>query len=160
MQEIVIPFQIVIGTLRPQGYPLRALCGERKAEATMSPPLLTGSPADMGVELGNMLLQAPIRRLLIEAARDAIEQGARMQMQLVIEPPELVALPWEWMALHKGEQHWQPALREDYTLVRISPRAIRPLPPRRVSGPLRLLIAVARGYEETADTLGEALIEP
>lgn len=160
MQEIVIPFQIVIGALTPQGYPLRALCGERTAEATMSPPVLTASPAEMGVELGNMLLQAPIRSLLIEAAREAIEQGARMQMRLVIEAPELVTLPWEWIALHKGEQHWQPALREDYTLVRMSTRAIRPLPPRRVSGPLRLLIAVARGYEATADTLGEALIEP
>ncbi|RMD78285.1 MAG: polysaccharide deacetylase, partial [Chloroflexi bacterium] len=81
MQEIVIPFQIVIGTLRPQGYPLRALCGERTAEATMPPPVLTASPAEMGVELGNMLLQAPIRSLLIEAAREAIEQGARMQIQ-------------------------------------------------------------------------------
>ncbi|MDW8405542.1 polysaccharide deacetylase [Chloroflexus sp.] len=160
MQEIVIPFHIVIGARAPQGYPLRATCGGRSAEETMPPLVLTRPPAEASVELGEWLLPASIRRLLIEAAREAAEHGARMQLRLEVAAPELAALPWEWLALSSGEQRWQPAIRDDYPLVRISARALRPLPPRRVSGPLRMLIAVARGQEAVADALGEALIEP
>lgn len=160
MQEVVIPFHIVIGARAPQGYPLRATCGGRSAEATMPPPVLVKPPAEPATELGEWLLPAPIRRLLIETAREAAEHGARMQLRLEVAAPELAVLPWEWLALSNGEQQWQPAIRDDYPLVRVSPRALRPLPPRRVAGPLRMLIAVARGYEAVADALGEALIEP
>lgn len=160
MQEVVIPFHIVIGARAPQGYPLRATCGGRSAEETMPPPVLVKPPAESATELGEWLLPAPIRRLLIETAREAAEHGARMQLRLEVAAPELALLPWEWLALSNGEQQWQPAIRDDYPLVRISPRALRPLPPRRVAGPLRMLIAVARGYEAVADALGEALIEP
>jgi len=159
MQEIVIPFHIQIATRTPQGYPLRATCGGRRAEAVMPPPVVSETPAVAGSELGELLLPPPLRQLLIETAREAIDHKARMQLRLEIEAPELVVLPWEWLSLSRGDQHWQPAIRDDYTLVRVSARSPRPLPPRRVAGPLRLLIAVARGYEAVADALGEALVE-
>ncbi|NTV63894.1 MAG: polysaccharide deacetylase [Oscillochloris sp.] len=50
---------------------------------------------------------------------------------------------------------WQPATREDYTLVRIG-AAVRP-PPLPVAPPLRLLIAAATGCDRAADMLGTAL---
>ncbi|WP_298815835.1 polysaccharide deacetylase [Chloroflexus sp.] len=160
MQEIIIPFHIVIGARTSQGYPLRATGGGRSAEAVALPLVLTQPVAAAGNELGQWLLPVPIRRLLIDLAREASARGARMQLRLEVAAPELAALPWEWLTLTSGEQQWQPAIRNDYPLVRVSARSLRPPPPCRVKGPLRVLIAVAYGHEAVADKLGEALIEP
>ncbi|MEF3273628.1 MAG: polysaccharide deacetylase [Chloroflexus sp.] len=160
MQEIIIPFHIVIGARTPQGYPLRAQGGGRSVEAMMPPPVLTQPLSEAGEVLGEWLLSPPIRRLLLDLAQEAAERSARMQVQLEVAAPELAVLPWEWLTLSNGEQRWQPAIRDDYPLVRISVHTVPPLPPCRVAGPLRVLIAVAHGHEAIADALGEALIEP
>ncbi|WP_322814590.1 polysaccharide deacetylase [Chloroflexus sp.] len=157
MQEILIPFHILVSARTPQGYPLRATCAGRSAEVIMPP--LAGATIP-GNELGEWLFPAPIRQLLIETAHEAIEHKARMQLRLEVAAPELTILPWESVVLSSGDQCWQPAIRDDYTLVRISSRSIHPPLPRRVAGPLRVLIAVARGHDAVADALGEALIEP
>jgi hypothetical protein len=73
---------------------------------------------DTGLALGRALFTAPIRALILEAAHTAAAQGARVQVRLQINSPELAALPWEYLTLGSVNV-WQPALRADYTLVRV-----------------------------------------
>ncbi len=159
MQEVIIPFHLAIGARAPQGYPLRALCGGCEAEAIFPPPVLSLPADELGAHLGELLFPPPIRQLLIDTAREVADHGGRIQLRLSIAAPELTTVPWEWVTLRGREQSWQPAIRDDYALVRVSAQPPRPLPPRRVSGPLRVLIAVARGHDAAADALGLSLAE-
>lgn len=155
----VIPFQLVVGGRGPGGsYLLRATAAGRIAEAALELPALPAEGAALGATLGAALFPPPLRRLLLDVARGADEAGARVQIQLQVAPPELAALPWEWLSLGKTEP-WRPAIRDDYALVRVG----RPGPRRptlTVSGPLRLLIVCAPGCEPAAAHLGHALAEP
>jgi len=81
MQEIIIPFHILVSARTPQGYPLRATCAGRSAEVIMPP--LAGATIT-GNELGEWLFPAPIRQLLIETAREAVDHKARMQLRLAL----------------------------------------------------------------------------
>ena len=55
---------------------------------------------DTGLALGRALFTAPIRALLLEAAHTAVAKGARVQVRLQINSPELAALPWELSLIH------------------------------------------------------------
>lgn len=157
MPAAVIPFQITVGGRGPGQYTLRAGAAGRTAEAPLDISALPDDPAALGPALGQALFPPPLRGLLMDVARGADTSGARMQIQLQMPAPELEALPWEWASL--GEQtRWRPAIRDDYTLVRVGQRA-RPAPTLSVSGPLRLLIACAAGAAPSAEALGPALAD-
>lgn len=158
MQAAVIPFQLTIGGRGGSGYALRAMAAGRAAEAALELPHLADDIAVVGQALGRALFPPPIRQLLIDIARGADEAGARVQIQLQVVPPELAAVPWEWVTIGR-QGDWRPAVREDYTLVRAA-RSARAVPPVVVTGPLRLLIACAPGTEDAAAPLGHALAEP
>src|SRR5512145_1186520 len=172
MRKRVIPFHIAIGPRSSAGiYTVRARSerGESVAELCLPEGLLllarrllqpgiTLPVSDtqlLGQELGRALFVPPLRRLLLDSAAAAARRSSRLQIQLQIASLELAALPWEWLTVG-STTHWSPALREDYTLVRVSglPLPVRPLP---VSGPLRIL-AIA-GSEDSAqlDVLSVAL---
>ncbi len=152
---MIIPFQIVIGGRGPGGAcGLRATAAGRSAEASIEIPAPADDPAAYGVALGQAVFGPAVRQLLLDVARGADEAGARIQIQLRATP-DLVGLPWEWMCL--GSQTlWQPAIRDDYTLVRVA-QGVRPPPALVVASPLRLLIAAAPGCGPAADALGAAL---
>lgn len=157
MSAAVIPFQIAVVGRGPGPYTLRAGAAGRTAEATLDLSALPDDPAALGPALGQALFPPPLRGLLMDVARGADTSGARMQIQLQMASPELEALPWEWASL--GEQaRWRPAIRDDYTLVRVGQRA-RPAPTLSVAGPLRLLIACAAGAASYAEALGPALAD-
>lgn len=154
----MIPFQIVVGGRAAGGrYLLRAAAAGRTAEATLELPPLHGSPDEMGVHLGRALFPPALRRLLVDTARGADASGARVQLQLQIAPPEVAAAPWEWMTLGHTTL-WQPAVRDDYPLVRVGWR-VRPLPSAPLAGPLRMLIVAATGMEPAVAQLGHALAD-
>jgi peptidoglycan/xylan/chitin deacetylase (PgdA/CDA1 family) len=154
----IIPFQIVVGGRTAGGsYLLRAAAAGRTAEATLELPPLRGGPEELGPRLGRALFPPALRRLLVDTARGADAAGARVQLQLQIAPPEVAAAPWEWLTLGSTEI-WQPAVRDDYPLVRIGWR-VRPTPAVGVDGPLRMLIAAAPGAEPAVAVLGHALAE-
>ncbi|RRR65358.1 MAG: polysaccharide deacetylase [Candidatus Viridilinea halotolerans] len=152
----VIPFQLVVGGRDAAGYGLRATAAGRVAECRLDLPPLPTDPHALGLMLGQALFPPPVRQMLIDVARGADEAGARLQIQLSVAAPELVALPWEWAAL--GEQSpWRPAVRDDYALMRVG-RQARPRPTLPVAGPVRLLIACAPGAAAAAAApLGHAL---
>ena len=158
MTVAAISFQLVVGGRSAAGYSMRATAAGRSAEATLALPPLPDDRDALGLALGHALFPPPIRQLLLDVARGADAAGARVQLQLQLVAPELQALPWEWATLG-SETPWRPALREDYTLLRVvaSPR---PQPALAVRGPLRLLIACAPGATAAAAPLGHALAEP
>ncbi len=152
---MVIPFLIIIGGRGAGGaYGLRAQAAGRSAEAALELPGAAGGPEADGAALGRAVFVPAVRQLLLDVARGADEAGARIQIQLRVAP-DLAGLPWEWLSL--GSQTlWQPALREDYTLVRVA-QAVRPPAALPAALPLRLLIAAAPGCGAAADALGAAL---
>jgi hypothetical protein len=155
----VIPFQITVGPRGPTGYLVRAGSAGQRTEATLNGDLWLDDPRVLGARMGRWLFVPSIHRLLIAVARQAEPRGARIQLRLEIQPPELANLPWEYLAIGEAAR-WQPGLREDYTLVRAGARSHRPIPPVLIGEPLRLLIAAARGAESAAEQLGRALLDP
>ena len=168
----VVPFNIQIGARGERGlFPVHAVAGESHADATLDLPeelILFGEdllrpgtvlPAEdfeaIGRILGRALFTPRLRGLLLEQARAAAQHQARLQIQLQVGVPELAALPWEWMAIGSGKP-WIPALREEYTLVRVG-RQATPAAPIVVPGPLRILAAGGIGQRAQLDALSAAL---
>ena len=111
MRQTIAPFQISIGPRTiGDAYPVRARfdraetpaelllpggvldLAARLGQAGGAAPL--GDPAALGRALGRALFTPAIRDLLLRAAKDAAQAGARLQLQLQISPTELAALPW------------------------------------------------------------------
>jgi len=108
------------------------------------------------MDLGRTLFPPQVRRLLLDVAQRADQSGARVQLQLRVVAPELATLPWEWISLGGGGA-WRPAVRDDYTLMRVA-RGARPRPTLTLTAPIRLLIACAPSASaESAAALGHAL---
>ncbi len=167
----VIVFHIAIGPFDSSGQcPIRAGVDGRTAvsELHLAESLLdlghralhTGVqriedfPA-VGRALGRALFTPPVRTLLLDAARSAAAGGARLQVHMQINEPELAALPWEYLALGSTNV-WTPALRADYALVRAGRRVLPPQPlPLRES--LRVLAVASPGNSHCLDGLARAL---
>ncbi|NJN16582.1 MAG: polysaccharide deacetylase [Oscillochloris sp.] len=158
MQTSIIPFRIVVGGHSVDGYDVRAGAAGREAESVLNLGELPDDQAELGQVLGAALFSGSIHRLLLDTAQGADVSGARLQIQLQVTAPELAVLPWEWATLGQRTL-WQPALRDDYPLVRIGRRP-RPLPPLDLNGPLRLLIVCAPGADGAIAELGHALAGP
>jgi peptidoglycan/xylan/chitin deacetylase (PgdA/CDA1 family) len=110
---------------------------------------------DVGRALGRALFTPPVRALLLDAARAAAADGARLQVRLQINAPELAALPWEYLSLGSANV-WTPALRADYALVRAG-RRVQPPPPLSLREPLRVLAVASPGNAHCLDALERAL---
>jgi peptidoglycan/xylan/chitin deacetylase (PgdA/CDA1 family) len=167
-----LTLRIMIGPRGEDGtFPVRASAGEAQADSALALPeelvqlgedlLRPGVQipalelAGIGRLLGRGLFTPRLRGMLLEQARAAAQQQARLQIQLQINVPELAALPWEWLAIGTGKP-WVPALREEYTLVRIGRRA-RPAAPIVVEGPLRILAVGGAASGEQLAALRAAL---
>jgi peptidoglycan/xylan/chitin deacetylase (PgdA/CDA1 family) len=111
-------------------------------------------PILFGQVLARLLFTPPLRELLL-AATTAGRSGGRLQFQIQVAVPELVALPWELITIGIARP-WSPALRDDYTLVRVG-RSARPAPAVVVAGPLRILAAAAPGEGLQLEALEAAL---
>ncbi|GIW00213.1 polysaccharide deacetylase family protein [Roseiflexus sp.] len=167
----VVVFHIAIGPLDDDGRcPVRARVNGRAAVSELH---LAGSLFDLGHQalhagaqrianipdvgraLGRALFTLPIRTLLLDAARSAAADGARLQVRLQINTPELAALPWEYLSL--GSTHvWTPALRADYALVRAG-RCVSPPQSLPLREPLRVLAIASPGNAHCLDALERAL---
>ena len=152
----VIPFQIVISGKDSTEYRLHATGLGRSVESLLDLPELSTDSDLLGTALGRTLFPPQVRRLLLDVAQRADQSGARVQLQLRIVAPELATLPWEWISLGGGGA-WRPAVRDDYTLMRVA-RGARPRPTLTLTAPVRLLIACAPSASaDSAAALGHAL---
>jgi peptidoglycan/xylan/chitin deacetylase (PgdA/CDA1 family) len=172
MSRTAIPFHITIGPCTSgTSYPVRAVFGRDETLTELQLPdqvldaaadLLEpggvaqlGDAARFGRSLGRALLTPPLRDLLLKSVKAAAQSGGRLQLQLQINPAELVPLPWELITLGLS-QPWSPAQRADYALVRVS-RGGKPVAPAAVAGPLQILAVAAPGEEQQLAALEQAL---
>lgn len=96
-----------------------------------------GDETELGAVLARLLLQPPVRSLLLRGVAQARAEQTLLHLQLLFDPPELTLLPWEWLSV-AGKQRWVPALLEDYGLSRLaSPRTEE----QRPQTPLRRMTA-------------------
>jgi peptidoglycan/xylan/chitin deacetylase (PgdA/CDA1 family) len=170
----VLPLRIVIGPRNESGlFPVRATSGDEALEAELSLPdalfelgerlllpharISADHVESVGRQLGRALFTPRLRGLLLEQAKVAAAQQARLQLQLQIAVPEVAALPWEWLQIG-GSRPWVPGLRDDYTLVRIG-RQSRPAAPITVTGPLRILAIGGTGQQSHLTALEDALTD-
>ncbi|MCS6939075.1 MAG: polysaccharide deacetylase, partial [Roseiflexus sp.] len=167
----VVVFHIAIGPFDDNSHcPVQASVNGRTvaSELHLAEPLLDlGSQAlhagmqriedvpAVGRALGRALFTPPVRTLLLDAARTAAAEGARLQVRLQINAPELATLPWEYLSLGSANV-WTPALRADYTLVRAG-RRVPPPPPLLLREPLRVLAVASPGNGQCLDALERAL---
>lgn len=167
----VVVFHVAIGPFDDNGHcPVQASLNGRAvaSELHLAEPLIAlgyqalhagarrieDVPA-VGRALGRALFTPPVRTLLLDAARSAAADGARLQVRLQINAPELAALPWEYLSLG-GTNVWTPALRTDYTLVRAGRRVLPP-PPLPLREPLRVLAVASPGNGHCLEALERAL---
>ncbi|MFP4440472.1 MAG: hypothetical protein ACLFVO_24830, partial [Chloroflexaceae bacterium] len=87
--------------------------------------------AAFGVYLARQIFTPAVRRLLLQELVAAREQNNPLRLLLQIDPPELAALPWEWLTT-PGSVPWSPALYDDYGLLRVTER-FEPTPPAPVA---------------------------
>src|SRR5438270_383202 len=131
MNQLTTSFQIAIGPrIAEYIYPVRAITARTEVRSELKLPerLITratqllqaqASPpisdlAAIGQHVARLLFTPLLQDLLLRTTRAAAKEGKRIQLQLLIEAPELVVLPWEWLTLGQ-ERPWRPALRHDFT---------------------------------------------
>jgi peptidoglycan/xylan/chitin deacetylase (PgdA/CDA1 family) len=170
----VIPLRIVIGPRSDEGlFPVRVSAGDEVLDAELTLPealleigerllaphahVAAGSVETIGRQLGRALFTPRLRGLLLEQAKVAAQERARLQIQLQIAVPEVAALPWEWLSIG-ASRPWVPALRDDYTLVRVG-RQARPAAPISVTGPLRILAVGGAGQRAQLDALEDTMTD-
>ncbi len=100
---------------------------------------------DFGRALFDALLSGEIRSRYDASLREAARQGKGLRLKLRILPPELSALPWEFM--------YDPRQREYVCLARWTPivrylESPHPVCPLTVTPPLRILGMVASPYDQ------------
>ena len=164
-----VDFEVEIGTGKRRAYPVRLRTPAGDLQATMRFPFTEQALANRLLALENALLRSggtrrlapsPDRRavqefgqalfdaVLPDDARSLYDQSRRqaeldgkgLRLKLRIEPPELAALPWEF--LYDGRRADFVSLSTTTPIVRDLglPQAIEPL---RVTPPLRILGLVA-----------------
>ncbi len=168
-----IPFLIIVSPAPVEDEPLllHIQSGDMQADTQMELPgslqrmgqrllkeqivLDSEELSNLGRQLGRALFSPEVRNLLLERAKEAAENEQRLQIQLQINKPEIAALPWEWITIGAAKP-WIPALRDDYTLVRIGRQNT---PPARiaVTGPLRILAIGGPGQRNQLTSLRDAL---
>jgi formylglycine-generating enzyme required for sulfatase activity/CHAT domain-containing protein len=95
---------------------------------------------EFGQTLFDALISGRVRTCYAMSLREAAQQDKGLRLRLRIQPPELSALPWEF--LYDPDQGGYVSLRRQTPIVRYleSPRLIKPL---TVTPPLRVLGMVA-----------------
>jgi CHAT domain len=102
---------------------------------------------ELGAELFDRLFAGDVRVLYDTARQEAAKEGRRLRLVLRIRPPELAALPWEFL---------YDVRRDDYLSLSVPivryPEVLEPIRPLGITPPLRILGMVTRpeGYDRLA----------
>jgi len=95
---------------------------------------------DMLIQFGSMLFNALLADPIVDVYRQSLAKSKRLRIRLCIEPPEISALPWEF--LHDPKHDLFLAISDDHCISRYLQIA-EPEPPLQVQLPLRVLIIVS-----------------
>jgi tetratricopeptide (TPR) repeat protein len=151
-------FELLVASRTADGYPVtitHAPAGEATGLCRLDPAaddlqlalerIETGDTGDgflaeFGRRLFDALLPDPIATLYRASLGMAREQGRGLRVRLRLEPPELAALPWEYLC--DAEEDCFLGVSPETPLVRYVPLA-RPSRPIAVSPPLRVLVVLS-----------------
>jgi hypothetical protein len=168
----ILDFEMEIGDLAGQGYPVTARAPAGEASANMRLPLtreeldrqlavindaVLASSAiarraatddeqpvqQFGQQLFDALVSDDVRALYVASAQRARDEGASLRLVLRIRSPELARLPWEFL-FDSGRQDY---LGLTLPLVRF-PQVLAPRQPLQAAAPLRILGLVARPNDQ------------
>jgi hypothetical protein len=95
---------------------------------------------DFGRELFNILFKGEVRGLYDVIRREASTQGKGVRIKLRFQPPELAALPWEF--LYDPRKHEYVCLSRNTPIIRYL-EISQPILPIKVIPPLRILGMIA-----------------
>ncbi|MBN2547727.1 MAG: SUMF1/EgtB/PvdO family nonheme iron enzyme [Anaerolineales bacterium] len=100
---------------------------------------------ELGLKLLATLMRGQVQRCFARSLEIAAQQGKGLRLRLRIQPPELAALPWEY--LYEPDQGEYLCLRRDTPVVRYLslPQTIQPL---EIQPPLRILGMVASPLDQ------------
>ena len=151
-------FDLLIGLRGAHGYPVtvtRAPAGDARGVCQLDPAspdfqaalrrLENGSGdgaflTDFGRHLFEALFAGDIVSVFRSSLGQARGQGKALRVRLRLEPPELAALPWEY--LYDPQQDCFLAISPETPLVRYLP-VPSPTRPTAVSPPLRVLVVIS-----------------
>lgn len=151
-------FELLIGAATPNGYPLtvtQSPAGEGTTYCNLDPTdaelqdalaAVSGRDTDAAfiAQLGEFLFAELFARKVGELYRTSLgiirSQGQRLRVRLRIEPPEVAALPWEF--LYDSQEESALAITPESALVRYIPLRL-PVRPSTVALPLRLLVVLS-----------------
>ncbi|MEZ4869925.1 MAG: CHAT domain-containing protein [Caldilineaceae bacterium] len=158
-------FELLVGERRGDGYPLtvtQSPAGEANGLCRLDPrdgELLdtlgvvesNDTDADFLAGLGdylfNELFVGEIGALYRSSLNMVRAQERRLRVQLRIEPPELAALPWEY--LYDAAEDAFLAISPETALVRFVPMRL-PVRPSKITLPLRVLVVIAQPHDQPA----------
>ncbi len=176
-----LAFEILVAHATPTGYPVSihqspAGDGEARCQLHLDAEIRTVLKAietsetdalflrEFGSFLFNELFTGDIATLYHTSLGLARGQGKRIRVRLCIEPPELSALPWEY--LYDVHEAAYLATSSETALVRYVPMRL-PARPTKIQLPLRVLAVIANPHdlqvlnvEQEKTILQEALAEP
>lgn len=154
---IYAAFELLIGSRTPHGYPVTVFAspaGEGEAYCTLNideelqdalSVLEQGDVDDaylteFGAFLFNELFSGEVATLYRTSLGITRSQAQQLRIRLRITPPELAALPWEYV--HDPHEESFLAISSATALVRYVPINL-PVRPTRVNPPLRILAVIA-----------------
>lgn len=156
-EQLYETFELLVGAKTPSGYPVtiidspagdgEALCVlENDWELQNALQALEYGEADDGflVELGSFLFDelfvGEVATLYHTSLGMVRSQGKRLRVRLRLTPPELAALPWEY--LYDLQEDAFLAISLETALVRYVPVRL-PVRPTTISPPLRVLVVIS-----------------
>lgn len=170
-----LPFELLIGTLTDKGYPVTVVdspAGDGEAhcmlrvDAELQDALAIveagGCDQPFLIELGSFffdsLFTGDVATLYHTSLGMARAQAKRLRIRLRMTPPELAALPWEY--LYDGQEDAFLATSPETALVRYVPINL-PVRPTKIKLPLRVLVVIASPQDlQPLDTVNEkALVQ-
>ncbi|MBN1874658.1 MAG: tetratricopeptide repeat protein [Anaerolineae bacterium] len=140
--------------VKSEGQPLNLL------DALTTEQMTKAHICQLGTILSDLVLPGSIRERLRESLRIVRERGQGLRMRLIIEAPQLRALPWEYLYLPTAEHVDAPddwgflALQPDVSIVRHEAIGLRE-PTSAKSRPYRILSASAMLTPQEIDELSQ-----
>lgn len=170
-----LPFELLIGALTANGYPVTVVdspAGDGEArcilrvDAELQDALAVveagGCDQTFLIELGTFffgsLFTGDVATLYHTSLGMARAQAKRLRIRLRMTPPELAALPWEY--LYDGKEDAFLATSPETALVRYVPISL-PVRPTKIKLPLRVLVVIAspRDVQALAVDKEKALVQ-
>ncbi len=116
----------------------------QKISARAEAPGFDRLTVQLGTWLYESLFQGEVRDHWLQAMSRAEGSGKGLRLRLIVDPPEIAALPWEFL-FHPERQFFLAANFRTPLVRYLDQRAFPPVEPLEVKPPLRMLVVIPKG---------------